>query len=107
MIKRKEYTEVMNDDHKKFLLKRRRYGWGWIPVTWQGWAIIFLQVAIIFIAAMDLPTKPIQPTADQLLRFFVLLGIAFANLLLIGLQVGPVPRWRWGKKDSDNPDEDF
>lgn len=96
-----------NQNHKKYLMKRRRFGWGWIPVTWQGWVFLVLQLAIIFVAATSLPAKPTQPTTGELVRFFVIVGCAIAALVLVSIQWGPTPRWRWGKKQSDNPDEDF
>ena len=97
----------MHDDGKKYLMKRRRYGWGWIPVTWQGWLLLIFQFGIIFTAATFLPTKPAQPTAGELLRFFLILGFALATIVVISLLSGPAPKWRWGKKVSDNPSEDF
>lgn len=97
----------MEDDRKKYLMKRRRYGYGWVPTTWQGWLIIILQIAIVFAAASALPVKPAQPTAEELTRFLVIAGLAVVNLMLISTHVGPKPKWRWGKKPGDNPDEDF
>lgn len=97
----------MNDTSKKYLMKRRRYGYGWIPVTWQGWLLIVLQLAIILVAATFLPTKPVQPSTSELIRFLVLVGCAIASLLIMSSFAGPRPKWRWGKKPTDNPDEDF
>lgn len=97
----------MNDEHKKYAMKRKRFGWGWIPVTWQGWVFIFAQVGIIITTATFLPHKPAHPTADQFLRFILIFGLAFMNLIIFALKTSPRPKWRWGKKSSDNPDEDF
>jgi len=94
-------------DNKKYWMKRRRYGWGWTPTTWQGWLIIILQLGVIFVAALQLPAKPVQPSVGQLLPFFVITILVVVSLVLIGLQTAPKPHWRWGKKDDDNPDEDF
>lgn len=40
---------------------------------------------------------------------FYLLFVALLVIILvgIGLAKGPKPRWRWGKKPTDNPDEDW
>lgn len=97
----------MDEKDEKYTMKRKRYGWGWIPVTWQGWVFIFAQVGIIVIAATLLPHKPAHPSTDQLLRFFGIFGLAFLNLIIFSLETSPRPKWRWGKKSSDNPDEDF
>lgn len=88
-------------------MKRRRFGYGWTPVTWQSWLFIGLQLVIIFAAATSLPAKPTQPTASELLRFFTILGASIGTIFLYTAQAGPKAKWRWGKKPGDNPDEDF
>lgn len=97
----------MNKDSKKYLMKRRRYGWGWTPTTWQGWVFTVFQIAIIIVAATSLPVKPAQPTTGELTRFFLIFGFSIINLIIISSQIAPSPKWRWGKKDSDNSSEDF
>lgn len=92
---------------KEYLMKRRRYGWGWIPVTWTAVLIIAFQVAIIFISATFLPVKPAQPTLGELVAFVAILALAIATIFIFSLATSPKPTWRWGKKPSDNPDEDF
>lgn len=94
-------------DRKKYPMKRRRYGWGWVPTTWQSWLFLSLQLAIVLAASSELPPKPQQPTAGQAARFFVITGAAVATLITVSTMVGPKPRWRWGKKATDNPEEDF
>ncbi len=92
---------------KKYWFKRRRYGWGWLPVTWQGWLTVAVFLALSLSAARLLPPKPQQPATSELVSFLaILLGLTVA-LLAIGYAKGPAPRWRWGKKPSDTPDEDF
>lgn len=95
------------DKKDGYEVKRRRYGWGFIPVTWHGWVFIVAQVGIIFTAAFFLPMKPEQPTVTDLIKYFIILGLVVLSLVIFGLMTGPKPRWRWGKKPTDNPDEDF
>lgn len=97
----------MSKDDKKYLVKRRRYGYGWTPTSWQAWALIGAQLVIIFTAAFALPAKPAQPSADELIRFAIICGLAVTTIILLGYTLGPNPKWRWGKKPSDNPDVDF
>ena len=97
----------MDDNQHKYTMKRKRYGWGWTPVTWQGWIFIFAQVGIVIVAATFLPHKPAQPTASELVRFLWIVGLAFINLIIFSIKTSPAPHWRWGRKSSDNPDEDF
>jgi len=69
--------------------------------------VLVSQVAIVIVAAFSLPPKPAQPTTPELVRFFVITVLAIATLIIISAWGGPKPRWRWGKKPTDNPDEDF
>lgn len=92
---------------KGYLLKRRRYGWGWTPVSWKAWALIIMQIGIIITAATFLPAKPLQPSIGELIAFLVIVALAVATMVVFSLAVAPKAAWRWGKKPSDNPDEDF
>lgn len=91
-----------------YWFKRRRYGWGWVPVTWQGWTTIVGFLGIIIVAAAtQLPAKPEQPSNNELVNFFVIFMVALLLLLIISIAKGPAPHWRWGKKPSDDPKEDY
>lgn len=92
---------------KNYWMKRRRYGWGWIPTTWQGWLFLALQMGILGMAALQLPAKPAQPSTVQLATFFVTVALVIISLVLVSVATSPKPHWRWGKRDTDNPDEDF
>lgn len=91
---------------RKYWFKRRRYGWGWMPVTWQGWLAIGVFTAVVISAAYQFGTEP-APASNDLLRFFASIVGAVVGMLLLGYLTGPEPRWRWGKKSSDNTDEDY
>lgn len=90
-----------------YWFKRRRYGWGYMPVTWQGWAVVggyIVIVAALVPAFLDAP----EAVAAKEAGFFVILFTAVtAGLLMISFSKGPRPRWRWGRKPGDNPDEDY
>lgn len=95
----------MTKVNKNYWFKRRRYGYGWTPVTWQGWAVIGCFVAVVLGGAF----VGSQNEESDLALWLYLNFVFAAALLLIGvsLQKGPMPHWRWGKSDGDNPDEDF
>jgi FtsH-binding integral membrane protein len=92
----------MTKSPQKYWFKRRRFGLGWIPVTWQGWVTMLGGLGIIFFTAFSTSrgSKNVGP----------LLLIVFAVVILfivIAYLKGPRPRWRWGQRPSDNHDEDF
>jgi hypothetical protein len=78
--------------HRWFATKT--YGWGWTPITWQGWACIAGFVTIEILAALLLLQEQFLPWG-----VFAFLGsilIATMALLLICFKTGEPPRWRWG-----------
>lgn len=94
--------------NEKYWFKRRRYGWGWTPVRWQGWLtlVAFLAVAIAT-PFVVFPPSPQDPTTGQMAVFFGVLVLDIAALVWIAMTKGPTPRWRWGKRSDDNPHEDL
>ena len=93
---------------QKFWFKRRRYGYGWIPVTWQGVVtiIIFLFVVIFssIILLKDVEKNTYQPEASM---FVLVLSISTFIFIEISYKMGPPPRWRWGSKTNDDPELDY
>ena len=91
-----------------YWFKRKRYGWGFTPVTWQGWLVIvdFIILAIGG-AILLMPGGAQQTSSSEILRFAGYLTVLTGIVLYISLARGPKPRWRWGKKPDDNPSEDI
>jgi len=76
---------------KKLWFKRRRYGWGWTPVTTEGWLVLLAYiVGMIVIANTVNNTKVIIP--------FIVLTAVFIFILY---KTGEKPRWTWGN-DTDS-----
>ena len=92
----------------KYWFKRRRYGWGWTPVAWQGWTSLAVALVLLVAAAfMILPVKPEQPTATEIWLFLGVVALDIGAVVALSIAKGPKPHWRWGKHISDKPDEDF
>ena len=36
----KEYIAYLKDNLKRYWFKSKLYGWGWVPVKWQGWLVV-------------------------------------------------------------------
>lgn len=88
----------------KLWFKRRRYGYGWVPVTWQGFLTLFIYIGIILAVAFIMDD---DMGLGELFAFFVFVVIATLLLVTVSLFYGPKPKWRWGKSPDDNPKEDF
>jgi Mn2+/Fe2+ NRAMP family transporter len=82
--------------NKKIWFKAKHYGWGWYPVTWQGWLITLGFIIFVACAAIVFLTK------GKLIEYFASLAIAMVILMYICYKTGEKPRWRWGNNDRRN-----
>ena len=91
-----------------YWFKRRRYGWGWIPVTWQGWMVIATYILVVFSSAIlllgDVPRNTYEAAVGYFFAIFIVTTIV---LLAVTRLKGPKPKWRWGKSPDDDPDLDW
>lgn len=99
----------MNDDkNQSYWFKRRRYGYGWTPVTRQGWLTVLLFLVVVLSSAViTIKDTPRNTFTTQSFIFLGFLAIAIVLVVIISLMKGPVPKWRWGNKPTDNSDEDI
>ena len=70
----------------------KHHGWGWVPITWEGWAVIGVMSVVIIIAAMKLE----DGLMTQKTFTFWMVGSVVA-MIFIAYKKGPWPRWRWDK----------
>ena len=91
-----------------YWFKRKRYGWGWTPIAGQGWATLLGYLVVVFGSSKlllgDVPRNTYEPKAGVFMAILVLSTIVLIAVCYIK---GPSPRWRWGRKSTDNPDEDI
>ncbi|PIS05138.1 MAG: hypothetical protein COT81_02680 [Candidatus Buchananbacteria bacterium CG10_big_fil_rev_8_21_14_0_10_42_9] len=93
----KKYIEYLKDNPNHYWFKRKAFGWGWVPVKWQGWVVTAIGVAIafggIYIGEVD------DAPGAMLLGIVIGAGI----MLYFGYKKGEKPKWSWGfpKKDDD------
>ena len=91
----------------KYWFKRKRYGWGWVPSTWQGWLLIAIYVIVVVAATQTIQDVPAGTMRRELGFYLLIITLATVSLIRIGYKTGPKPKWRWGKLPTDNPDEDY
>ncbi len=91
----KEYIQYLKDNPERLWFKRKLYGWGWTPVTWQGWVVILVYIALVALFAFTIDeNSPIREVV-----FTGMLPIALLTFALIRIcyRFGEKPRWQWGK----------
>ncbi len=81
---------------KKLWFRAKTYGWGWYPVTWQGWTAtafyIFYQLFLVALIRDALASRA------GIVSYLFLTAIGIAALLAVCYQFGETPKWRWGNK---------
>lgn len=92
----KRYFAYLNDNPQKYWFKRKLYGWGWTPVTWQGWLVLLVYVCLILLLSL---TVDEGASSNRIVfTFLVPLAVLTLALLLITYKKGEKPRWQWGLK---------
>lgn len=81
--------------------KNRKFGWGWVPITWQGWLAVGAYVFIIFTGSRIL-FDDMAPSNSELILFFGWTFFWTIPLFYVSYKTGDVPRWRWGGKDEND-----
>lgn len=79
---------------KQLWFKAKRYGYGWYPVTWQGWLVLLAYVAFIGLSANICQ----YGAGGLLLPYLWLVFTATFLLIYICYRTGEPASWRWGDK---------
>lgn len=81
----------------KLWFRRKTYGWGWTPITWQGWLVTGVVVVIPLL--IKYTTKLMELSKlQQNFYTWASVPILIMALTLICFRYGEKPRWQWGVK---------
>ena len=92
-----EIKQKINSEHLWF--KRKLYGWGWTPATWQGWLVILVYIVLVALFAFTID----ENSSTRVVIFTGILPVALLTVMLIRVcyKFGEKPRWQWGKVKND------
>lgn len=76
--------------------RAKRFGYGWYPCTWQGWAILLMYVFAIT-ADVVFMNNHSHSVSDMLMNWFPRFYILTVFLIIICDAKGEKATWRWGK----------
>jgi len=90
----REHIAYLKDNPNNHWFKAKLYGWGWIPVKWQGRAVLGIYIALIITlgAAID----ETSPPREVVFTFFLPATLLTITLIRICYKTGEKPRWQWG-----------
>jgi hypothetical protein len=89
-----KHLDYFRDNPKKLWFKRKLYGWWWVPVTWQGWAVLGAYILLMFAFALTIDEN--SPPREAMFTFFLPMTLLTVALIRICYKKGEAPRWQWG-----------
>lgn len=101
----KDYLEYLKDNPEHYWFKRKPFGWGWTPVTWQGWLVTLIFVGAVIINAFRLNIGTHLSTDSFSSPFIIETALMLLIFVLVCLKTGEKPRWEWGFPKKDDTDE--
>lgn len=82
---------------KRIWFKAKRYGWGWQPLTWEGWLtmVVWIGVNVWWFIRVDHLQHSGSDTLINVAPVFIV-----STLILLGICYikGEHPHWHWGDK---------
>ena len=74
---------------KKLWFKRKCYGWGWYPCSWEGLIVLFIW-AVLFVLS-------ISTLDNEWLKNLIVIWFITGILIGVCYKKGEKPKWSWGK----------
>ncbi len=88
-------------DKNKLWFRAKNYGWGWYPITWQGWLVVLIYVfGIVSHAFRTIDKAKTEGSSEKEFLWSYLSGIFILTVIMIWIcyKKGEKPEWRWGGK---------
>lgn len=89
---------MQKNTNKKLWFKRKTYGFGWTPVTWEGWLVILIYIAVIFM--YEYYIHSVEPDGNFLVGVVFPVIIFTSILIAICYKKGEKPKWQWGESTN-------
>jgi hypothetical protein len=96
----KEYIDYFKDNPQGYWFKAKLFGWGWMPVKWQGWAVIAGYLVLVALFAMTIDDN--SPGREVIFTFVLPVLLLTITLIRICYKTGEKPRWQWGIPKKTN-----
>lgn len=85
---------------RKLWFRRKCYGWGWYPVSWEGWLTTLLYVLGLVFIFKDVGGKYSSggETFTTIILPFIILTAILIGICYIK---GESPKWQWAKPTNE------
>lgn len=80
-----KHLSYIKDNPQRYWFKRKIWGWGWTPATWQGWLSTLIYISLVLLIALngeeEIPGNPDSGTNFLMFGLpIILLTVAFIFL---------------------------
>ena len=86
-------------EKKGIWFKRKKFGYGWTPSTWEGWLVTIAFILLLLGLAVNLGDTP--SNKKLIFEYFIPFIVLIAILLKVTREHGEKPRWQWGRRKED------
>ncbi len=96
----KIYLPYANNNPQHLWFKRKLYGWGWTPVTWEGWLSMIIYMASVAIVFRWVGAYS-HTANDIVYKAFIPIAALTAGLIYLCYKKGEKPQWQWGELSNN------
>lgn len=82
---------------RKMWFKNRRYGYGWMPASWEGWFVFSIYAFFVLSISFSMSYFH-RYTSGDWQTWSASIVIATGLLVIVARITGEKPEWRWGGK---------
>ena len=90
------YIKYLRSNSRGYWFKRKLFGWGWVPVKWQGWVFLAAWIGL-FTEFFLIVQRNSYSVADALLEMLIPAALLIIILFLVCYGTGEKPAWSWGR----------
>lgn len=99
----REYIAYLKDNPQGYWFRAKVYGWGWTPAKWQGWLVLAVYVAGVFLFASTIDDDSLGK--EVVFTFILPVALLTAAMIRVCWRTGERPHWQWGLPDDDGRDK--
>jgi len=88
---------------KKLWFKRKWFGWGWYPASWEGVLVTLVYIAAVIFFASTIDEN--SPAREVMFTFILPVTILTATFIRVAYKTGEKPRWQWGRPEKSNDEK--
>ncbi len=83
---------------KKLWFKNKTYGYGWFPVSWEGWVTILVFLILVWLGIYFISGNTALAAEQKVYQIVAVTIVLSIILVIVAAKTGEKPGWHWGDK---------